>query len=145
MAIYFVHDIAVEDDGDLSVDNGSLSLATVQESYAHYLLNWTMTTRGSYAFEPTLGWGGEAFVGRLNSPPVHQAMEADFGYAMSLAEDLVASDVTFLVVPVDSEVAALTLNFHGTIVEDDGSSPAEDLVMAFSFPFTTGEIALEIV
>lgn len=143
MAIYVSRDIKAEDDGDITIENGGLVEATVLESVRHYLLTWVLTTRGAFTFDPTVGWGAESYLGRNNTPPVRNIMERDLGYSFSQAEDLVLSDLNYKVTALDQTTALVVANLSGTIVEADGSSPDQDLVMAFSFPFDDGQITVE--
>jgi len=145
VAIYNIEDIKVEEvDGDLTVENGDLVLASVQDSVKQYLLTWTLTTRGGFSFDPTVGWGAEGFVGRKNVPSTHEAMEKDIGFSYNVAEDLSPEDLTYRVSYINPDVAALTVVFNGMIIESDGTSPTSNIVLTFSFPFYSGQVQQEV-
>jgi hypothetical protein len=140
---YNNRDLSAEDDGDLVIENGDLVVDTVQASMRHYLLTWSMTTRGGFSFDPQVGWGGEGYVGKPNTPPVHQLMERDLGYSFGLADDLSLEDLVYKVTYIDVDTAGVVVSFDGTVIEDDGSTPTNTIVMGFSFPFTDGQITIE--
>lgn len=144
MAVYVARDLESEDDGDLTIESGDLVVAGAQQSVRQNLMCWSMTTRGGFSFDPGLGWGAEGFIGRQNTPLVHRLMEEDLGYSYGQADGLALEDLTYSVSHIDRDVAGVTVRFAGLVVEPDGTSPSQAVVLGFSFPFSDGAIQLEV-
>jgi len=143
MARYFQRDIKTFDDGEIDLSGGDIAVGTTKQSQRQLMIVVLNTTRGGFKSDPSVGWGAQNYIGKPNTPMVHQAMRQDLGIGLADVEDLAMEDIDYTIVKVDLEEAGVVVRHNGIFLEADGTVDADSLVLGWKFSFLTGEIEPE--
>lgn len=138
MGYYTLRDVEVDDGGELQVENGDLKLASTKRSHAQ-AIHWViLTNRGEYMWGDSVANLG-AFIGNLNLPRTHRAMEGSTLRALANQSLFFKGDVRIKVVPIDFNEVLITARMFGDYELEDGEgSEDEDQLLGYRYPFGTG-------
>ena len=121
MARYFQKDLLIFDDGELDLSGGDIGVAGDKQAQRQLAINILNTTRGGYKADPTVGWGGEQYIGKPNNPMTHQQMRQDIGVALADVEDLAKEDLDYHVAFIAEEECAVIVRHSGIFLRSGGA------------------------
>jgi len=138
MGYYSVRDIETDDAGEIQVENGDLKLASVKRSHVQALHWLILTNRGEYLWGDSVANLG-AYIGSLNVPRTHRAMEMSVIDALTNQGAFFRGDVRIRVVPIDYYEVLVTARMFGDYELQPGEEEEdEDQILGYRYPFGTG-------
>lgn len=139
--MYASHDIETNDDGELVLENGDLSMATTYRSIVQSVLFMAMTDAGGYNPDPQFGSNLGTFFGKLSNTVTWSDMERSLRGGIIQQGVLAGNSYQINVVPVDTETALVMLKLQIATVEDlESDQEPVSITYGFKFPFLTGEL-----
>lgn len=135
MANYTNRDIQSSFEGDILVSsNGDLELSNALDTYkaaSNFVLR---TDYGDYAPDGNVGCNLGSFIGELNIPKIHEAMEYNINKTLR-NEVFSETDVTSTVVPFDTNEALAIIDIAGSFLIDGEFIQVENDRIAYTFPY----------
>lgn len=139
--MFNTRDIECNDDGELVLDNGDLSLATSYRSIAQSTLFMSMTDLGGYVPDTEFGGNIGTFFGKLSNSATWADMERSLRGGIIQQGILGGDSYRINVVPVDTETALVMLKLQITTDEDlESDDVPQSITYGFKFPFLTGDL-----